>query len=694
MFLPPLFLALVQTETLGETVVTAPRTTITATTTKAEVTVVTGEDLEKTGERSLPRALGRAAGIWIQESNTGGGAPIIRGVYGNRILIVIDGVRMNDSTTRLGPNQSLNTIDPAIVDRIEVYHGTASVRYGSDAIGGVIAIWTKSRSAASQTKSGDRSLHGGAELEYNSSVEGWSASDSLSGATDDTGLLGILSAWNFHDLEVGGGEEVPSGYHGNAAFGSWEQAVGAQQTIRVTGMSHRDFDVQRTFSLVTGFGQTEPAYELYNFKIQDRQRYIVSYDDRESNALSDTMQLRLSLRDYTEQSERLRTGGSTLTFTEYNVQTTGLGGDWRKELAEGNSLSYGFDYDHDELESFARETDVDTGDVESINGPLADGGKYDSFGVFVQDEITSIEAYAFTVGLRFSHFAFDFEDPNTGEEHDEAFDAVTASASAARELTEDSRLSATLAQGFRAPGFEDVSNPENPPFGGTELGNPDLDPETSLTAQLAYEIEKDRWNAGVATFITEIEDAIGRRLIDPGDINVSGDETYLRDNTGKLKFYGVEVQGEHGLFEDGSPWSIEGAAAYVRGRQYDDTIDPNTGEAPFDGVEGRRIPPLNGYLALVWEEAQRWTWLDRAELAWIWAAEQDHLNPEDMIDPRIDPEGTDAWNVFDLHFTGPISPDVRWSVAFMNLFDEEYRVHASGFDGPGRSLVVGVTGGF
>jgi hypothetical protein len=119
----------------------------------------------------------------------------------------------------------------------------------------------------------------------------------LSGASEDAGLLGILSAFNYHDLEVGGGEEVPSGYHGNAAFGSWEQALGAQQTMRVTAMSHRDFDVPRTFSLVQGFGQSEPAFEIYDFKIQDRQRYIVSYDDRESGPLADSMQLRMSLRD-------------------------------------------------------------------------------------------------------------------------------------------------------------------------------------------------------------------------------------------------------------------------------------------------------------------------------------------------------------------------------------------------------------
>ena len=109
-----------QDTVLEETVVTAPRSELPVTTSAAKVTVVTGEELARTGERSLPRALGLAAGVWIQESNLGGGAPVLRGLLGNQVLIMLDGVRLNDATTRFGPNQDLNSIDPAIVDRVEV----------------------------------------------------------------------------------------------------------------------------------------------------------------------------------------------------------------------------------------------------------------------------------------------------------------------------------------------------------------------------------------------------------------------------------------------------------------------------------------------------------------------------------------------------------------------------------------------
>ena len=90
----------IQDPTPGETLVTAPRSIRTATDTPAHVTVIDGEELRRTGRRSLPAALAAAGQVWVQETNLGGGAPIIRGLVGNQVLLVVDGVRINDATTR------------------------------------------------------------------------------------------------------------------------------------------------------------------------------------------------------------------------------------------------------------------------------------------------------------------------------------------------------------------------------------------------------------------------------------------------------------------------------------------------------------------------------------------------------------------------------------------------------------------
>ena len=93
----------------GGTLVVSPRDELPLTASAATVTVITAEDLERTNERSLPRAIARAAGVVVIESNLGGGSPVIRGLLGNQVLIVVDGVRLNDSTTRSKSARSSET---------------------------------------------------------------------------------------------------------------------------------------------------------------------------------------------------------------------------------------------------------------------------------------------------------------------------------------------------------------------------------------------------------------------------------------------------------------------------------------------------------------------------------------------------------------------------------------------------------
>ena len=87
---------------------------------------------------SMPEALSYVAGVWMQKTNHGGGSAFVRGLTGYQTLLMVDGIRLNNSTYRSGPNQYLNTIDPLMISNIEVLRGGGSVQYGSDAIGGTI----------------------------------------------------------------------------------------------------------------------------------------------------------------------------------------------------------------------------------------------------------------------------------------------------------------------------------------------------------------------------------------------------------------------------------------------------------------------------------------------------------------------------------------------------------------------------
>ncbi|MCC6283345.1 MAG: Plug domain-containing protein, partial [Saprospiraceae bacterium] len=101
-------------------------------------TVLDAGYLKKRLPRSVPEALFGTPGIFVQKTNHGGGSPFLRGLTGQQILMLVDGIRLNNATFRSGPNQYLNTIDPSWLYRVEILESSGAAEYGSDAIGGVI----------------------------------------------------------------------------------------------------------------------------------------------------------------------------------------------------------------------------------------------------------------------------------------------------------------------------------------------------------------------------------------------------------------------------------------------------------------------------------------------------------------------------------------------------------------------------
>ena len=102
--------------------------------------VITSDEIRRQNARTLPELL-MMAGVFVQQTNYGGGSPIIRGLMGKHILILVDGARLNNAGYRFGPIQYLNTIDINSVERVEIVRGVGSVL--SSAMGGIINIITK-----------------------------------------------------------------------------------------------------------------------------------------------------------------------------------------------------------------------------------------------------------------------------------------------------------------------------------------------------------------------------------------------------------------------------------------------------------------------------------------------------------------------------------------------------------------------
>ncbi len=129
-------------QTLDEVVISANRYGSAKLKTPEAINRVDYKTIQKFLPNNTPAALRLTPGVFVQKTNHGGGSPFLRGLTGNQTLLLVDGIRLSNATTRYGPNQYFNTIDVFGIEKIEVLRGSGSVQYGSDAIGGTIQTFS------------------------------------------------------------------------------------------------------------------------------------------------------------------------------------------------------------------------------------------------------------------------------------------------------------------------------------------------------------------------------------------------------------------------------------------------------------------------------------------------------------------------------------------------------------------------
>ena len=130
-------------DTLREVVVSASRWEQEIKNVPARVTGISSKSNEFTNPQTTADMLQNTGQIFVQKSQAGAGSPVLRGFETNRVLLVVDGIRMNNAIYRGGHVQDVITLDNAILDKTEVLFGPSSTMYGSDALGGVIHFYTK-----------------------------------------------------------------------------------------------------------------------------------------------------------------------------------------------------------------------------------------------------------------------------------------------------------------------------------------------------------------------------------------------------------------------------------------------------------------------------------------------------------------------------------------------------------------------
>ncbi|MEC7726439.1 MAG: TonB-dependent receptor, partial [Planctomycetota bacterium] len=479
------------------------------------IDVVDLEALQRGQFRSVPQALRNLPSTFIQETSPGQGSPYLRGFTAYNNLMLIDGIRLNNSTFRAGPNQYWATIDPMSLSRIEVLRGPASTLYGSDAVGGTVQVFTKSaaRYAADGISYGGEVYGRYATAENSIATRG----EIHVGFTREGGLrTGVLiggSARALGDIEGGRATGLqPNTSHDENGFDvKLEHWLERDTKLVCLHQSYSQDDVPRTHSTEQGVSWrgTSVGSDRRRDSDQDRRLTYLQLHKEGMEGGLESLQLSVSWHTQTWLEDRVRGSGAAVVDSS-RVGTLGAFAQFESESSIGH-LTYGVDFYRDHVDSARRRDVYRPGD--EIQGKVGDDSTYDLLGVYVQDVVDLGDRARLEAGVRYTYAAVDAQsvrDPVSNGQIGirNSWDELTANVRGIVSVTDDVNVYAGASQGFRAPSLTDLTSFGIARSGEQEIPVTDLNEEQFLGYEVGAKLRGRGASAQAAWFYTNVKDQI------------------------------------------------------------------------------------------------------------------------------------------------------------------------------------------
>lgn len=673
-----------------------------------QVQVLRSKELQFMSQPTSAEVLQQSGNVLVQKSQLGGGSPIMRGFEANKILLVIDGVRLNNAIFRGGHLQNVLRMDNGILDKTEIVFGPGSTVYGSDALGGVIHFHTKTPTF-NATKVNAFARYGSAMSEKTGHVDVNLGSGKLASLTSFTYS-------DFDDLRQGnnrstefpefgkqlyyverenGADVVKTNANPNiqkfSGYQQWDflQKFRYQANEKTTHLLNFQYsnssDIPR-YDRLTELASGKPRWAQWYYGPE--KRMLLSYQLQLSkSSFYDEARITAALQDIGESRYQRRLNAATLQKRLEAVKVYSLNADFQKKIGT-NEVRYGIEVTHNDVNSTANQTNLSTGAVTGLDTRYPDGGAtMRTLAAYVTNTREFSEKFITNFGIRLTNtdmqatfvektfFPFPFSNANQNST------AFTPSLGLIYMPTQNWRFTLTAASGFRVPNVDDLTKVFESVAGTLNVPNPNLKPEKTVNFDLGVsKIFADKIRIEAVGFYTNLNDAITTKpftLNGQSQVQYNGklSNVVASQNANKAYIYGYSLQ----LQGDLSPvLAIAGSLNYTYGRIKTDTTD-----YPFD-----HVAPLFGKVS---------TKLNlnhfKAELFVLFSGEKSlkdfNLIGEDNF-VYATPQGMPAWSTFNIRTSYQLTKPLQIQLNIENLFDKNYRVFASGLSSPGRNVVVTV----
>jgi len=693
-----------------------------------KIDVVSAKTIARFNSQNTGDLLIRTGNVFVQKSQQGGSSPVIRGFEASRVLLVVDGIRMNNAVYRAGHLQNVITVDQNMLERVEVLYGPASTLYGSDGLGGVLLFRTK---APLLSPNGAMKAKGSGFIRYSTANEektghadlslGWKKFAWLQSYTySDFGDMKMGSNYpdkypdfgrrSFYISTAGGVDQVVFNDDDRvqrfSGYKQWDitQKLLVQQNEKISHLLNIQYsnssDVPRYDRLqdVRNFGGSiGTTLRFAEWYYGPQTRLLGAYELNVKQAgFFDALRINLNYQDIKEsRQQREYRRYDRFDSRREHVKVMGFVVDGRKTWGR-NEMNFGFDGQLNDVKSVADRTNLTTGAITKLDTRYPDGkNKMNYFGVYAQHLYKSrngkwvindgIRVQAVTLRSSIADNSF-FKLPVT--EIDQSPMAVTGNMGAVYMPGNGFRLTGNLSSGFRAPNIDDAVRifESSTAIRRVMIPNADIKPEYTYNFDLGF----SQVISGVATIEFTTFYTLFRNAIAPAPYQLNGQDSilyngikcavYASQNVNKAYIRGLNARVQLAL---GKKFSWDNTISQTYGRY----VNKNGSKIPLD-----HVPPVFGKTSLQYNGKK----LDMELYGMFngWKKIKDY-NPDGEDNGQYaTAEGMPSWFTLNWRASYVIKKYLTVQGGVENIFDRNYRYFASGFSAPGRNFIIALRTSF
>lgn len=689
------------------------------------------QEIKKISPQTSADLLANLPGIRVQKTQSGGGSPVIRGMEANRILLVVDGVRMNNAIYRTGHLQNAITVSPNIIEKTEIVYGPSSVMYGSDALGGVIHYITKTPKVGNTPKvngavysrfsSVNNEFTNEANIEI--SQKKWASFTSISHSQFGETKMGKNRTHGFEDwgkvFEYS--NNTNTFYNENAVINTknyvqkntdYHQTDILQKVaIPLNSNNNLVFNLQYSTSSNIHNFEDLTAYSNGNLKNAEsyygpQKRFLFStkFNIKSTKKWLEKGSITAAYQDIEESRIQRKFTSLDRTYRIENVDVFSLNGDFFVPLTANKNriLSYGFEGIHNDVGStaYGKTIEVYGNKIVGFSKDFVVQSRYPDGG----GTSTSIASYinyrqdinkksTLNTGIRYVNTNL------TATWIDETFitlpdpditlntSAITATLGYAYKPTANWQINGVVSSGFRAPNLDDIGKVRE------KSGNVTV-PNTSLEPEYAYNVETSvikyfndkTFQTSLNVYYTLLSNYIARdyyKINNSETIFYDGEEGNVIANVNKDNAYIVggtfNLRGSINQY-----WFTKGSITYTKGAAYD-TNEPLSSIPPLFGLFEFGFEKEKIQASILFKFNSKKKLQDYNILEGIDSVEQ-----TPFLADSNQYYGTPSWSTLNLNANYKINNNITCFLNLENIFDVHYKEFASSIAAGGRNLAVSV----